>query len=232
MKRAAIAVLLVAGACGKTQETPSSAASCATAAKSAVETMVKRAKDRIASSPMPEDIRAKMEERTNKLDELRPRFVALITNRCTDDKWPADVVNCYGKAAGVEDMRACRGKLAQELQNKLMREEMDLMAGAMGPPGFGPSAGAGMEPGGPKRLSPERTQVERHLSVVERQIAEATAKVDAAKTDAERAAARTELTKLEASAATLRAQLMTPSLGSAMGSGSAGSGSAGSAVAP
>ncbi len=216
---ALIALALVA--CSKKQDAGPAAPSCDAAAKTAVEAMVQRAKDRLASARLPADIRTKMEERTKKLDEIRPRFVALIANRCTDDKWSPEVVACYSKASSVEQMRDCRGKLPEPLQQKLMSEEMNLMAGAMGPPGLGPAVGSGFAP-----AMPDRAQIEAHLAFVDKQIADTEAKLAAATSDADRTVARERLEKLRRNADRMRSQLAHAT--SDAGSGAAGSAGSGS----
>jgi hypothetical protein len=108
----------------------SSASSCADAINKGVDTMMAAGAKRMEGAPP--DMKAKMEETAVKLK-------GVITNRCTEDKWPADVVDCYSKAQKRSDLRDCRSKLPQDQQAKLQSEETQVMMSA----GFG-----GMRPHG------------------------------------------------------------------------------------
>ena len=108
----------------------SSASSCADAINKGVDTMMAAGAKRMEGAPP--EMKAKM-------DEAAVKLKGVITNRCTEDKWSADVIDCYSKAAKREDLRNCRNKLPQDQQAKLQSEEMLVMMGA----GFG-----GMRPHG------------------------------------------------------------------------------------
>ena len=108
----------------------SSASSCADAINKGVDTMMAAGAKRMEGAPP--DMKAKMEETAVKLK-------GVITNRCTEDKWPADVIDCYSKAQKRTDLRDCRNKLPEDQQQKLQAEEQSVMLGA----GFG-----GMRPHG------------------------------------------------------------------------------------
>ncbi len=79
------------------------------------------------------------------MDEASGKLKGVFVKRCTEDKWPADVVDCYANAQKREDLRACRTKLPAESSQKLQKEEMEIMVGA----GFGGRphgmGGSGME---------------------------------------------------------------------------------------
>jgi hypothetical protein len=108
----------------------SSASSCADAINKGVDTMMAAGAKRMEGAPP--DMKAKMEETAVKLK-------GVMTNRCTEDKWPADVIDCYSKAQKRTDLRDCRNKLPEDQQQKLQSEEQAVMLGA----GFG-----GMRPHG------------------------------------------------------------------------------------
>ena len=108
----------------------SSASSCADAINKGVDTMMAAGAKRMEGAPP--DMKAKMEETAVKLK-------GVITNRCTEDKWSADVIDCYSKAQKRTDLRDCRNKLPEDQQQKLQAEEQAVMLGA----GFG-----GMRPHG------------------------------------------------------------------------------------
>lgn len=109
----------------------SSASSCADAVTKGVDTMMAAGAKRMESAPA--DMKAKMEEASVKLK-------GVMTNRCTEDKWTADVISCYAAAAKREDLRNCRAKLPPDQAAKLQKEEMDVMMGA----GFGGMRGGAM----------------------------------------------------------------------------------------
>jgi hypothetical protein len=82
---------------------------------------------------------------------MKEKLQAIYATRCTEDKWPADVIKCYASAAGMQGLTACRGQLPPDLGNKLRSEIMATMAGAagsmgrppMGHPGGGAAGGSG-----------------------------------------------------------------------------------------
>jgi hypothetical protein len=98
----------------------SSASSCADAITKGVDTMMAAGAKRMESAPP--DMKAKMDEASVKLK-------GVMTNRCTEDKWSADVISCYSTAAKREDLRNCRAKLPPDQATKLQKEEMDVMVG-------------------------------------------------------------------------------------------------------
>lgn len=192
-----VIVLVVALGCGKRADTATS--KCAEAAQQGVDAMVARAKDRLAKAPLPPDVRTKMEERTHKLEELAPRLRAVLTNRCVDDKWPAEVISCHAKASTMDEVRKCRAQLSPEQLARVQREELDLMAGAMGPPGFGSAALA------PR--TPEVAQLEDELRQLNTQLADAVKKTSQATTDADRDAARAAAQQLQTQMQVVNAKL-------------------------
>ena len=78
------------------------------------------------------------------MDDVGVKLKGVITNRCTEDKWSAEVVDCYAAAQKREDLRTCRAKLPPDSAAKLQKEEMDVMVGA----GFGGMRPHGMSMGG------------------------------------------------------------------------------------
>jgi hypothetical protein len=85
---------------------------------------------------------------------VKEKLQAIYTTRCTEDKWPAEVISCYESATGMQGLTACREKLAPELGAKLRGEIMSAMAAAGvmmgGPPRGAPAGGAGATgPGSP-----------------------------------------------------------------------------------
>jgi hypothetical protein len=166
--RLVAALALLALGCGN-QAAPTS---CADAAKRGVDGLLKRAH----------------EQHNDKLDAVAPRLRALIENRCTDDRWPAAVIDCYAVIASMEDMRACRAKLAPAHQARLEHEELDLFAGGSGPPGFGSAAPA---------TSPEVKRLEATVRSLNSKLAEETKQQAVAASDAEREAARSAVVRTQ-----------------------------------
>src|SRR3954469_5697374 len=116
----------------------SSASSCADSITKGVDTMTAAGAKRMEGAPP--EMKAKMEEAVVKLK-------GVITNRCTEDKWSADVIDCYAKAEKREDLKACRSKLPQDQQAKLQAEEIQVMmssgVGSRGHGAGGPGRGGG-----------------------------------------------------------------------------------------
>jgi hypothetical protein len=113
-----------------------SGGACADAVGKGVDAMMAAGAKRMeASGGAP----AEMKEAGNKMKQA-------MTTRCTEDKWSADVLDCYSKAASREDLKACREKLPPEQASKLQAEMMQVMAGMMGkggPNGMGHPATLG-----------------------------------------------------------------------------------------
>jgi hypothetical protein len=195
-----LALALVA--CGRKADDPRRA--CADAANKGVDAMIRRANDRLTTAKLPDDVRATMMERTSKLGELAPRLKAVFANRCVDDKWPREVIDCYGKASSVDEMRSCRGKLPGDSATRLMKDEMDLMAGAMAPPSM-----AAVGPKGP--VDPAQIEAANKLAeelrAVGARVNETLGKIQAAKSDAERSAAQAELEVLKKQSDEIRERL-------------------------
>lgn len=107
-----------------------------------------------------------------KLDEIAPRLRALIANRCVDDRWPAEAIECTAKAASMDDVRACRAKLTADQRSKVQADELELYAATGGPPGFGSAA--------PLATSPEIEKLQGELRELNTQLADAVKKGDQA----------------------------------------------------
>lgn len=117
-----VLVSLVAAGCGSKG---GSAAQCSAAIDKGVETMMGLVKQRMTAMNAPADQIAKVTEGSGKLKEV-------ITKRCTEDKWPKEVIDCYASAASQQDLKGCREKLPKEAADKLRTEEMQVMSSMMG----------------------------------------------------------------------------------------------------
>ena len=116
------------------------AGSCAESIGKGVDTMMAAGAKRMENAPP--DQKAKM-------DEVAVKLKGVITNRCTEDKWSAEVVDCYANAKKREDLRNCRSKLPPESATKLQTEEQAVMMsagfGGMRPHGMGMGMGGSGE---------------------------------------------------------------------------------------
>jgi hypothetical protein len=129
----------------------SAASQCSDAVTKSVDKMIASRKQRLdeQGSNLPPELKARMEERSKKMDEVSGALKQAMTNRCTEDKWSADVLKCYEGAGSMEDIRKCRGMLPADQAQKLQAEEMQVMMKAMGgQPGMG-GPGMGSMPGHP-----------------------------------------------------------------------------------
>jgi hypothetical protein len=138
-----IALALVAG-CSK----KGGSDACADAVNKAVDQMM----GRVAGGEMPEEAKAAMKSRGDDLKKV-------IINRCTQDKWAPEVIDCYAKAASRPDIMACRAKLPPEQGRQLMQEEMQVMmsGGGMGMAPHGDTPPPVTPPPGPGAPAPGST---------------------------------------------------------------------------
>ena len=129
----------------------SSTSQCADAIGKGVDKMIAMRKEKLEAqgSALPPEMKARMDERAKKMDEVSSALKQAMTNRCTEDKWSADVLNCYSTATAMEEIRKCREKLPQDQQDKLKAEEMQVMMKSMGGPGGMGGPGMGGMPGHP-----------------------------------------------------------------------------------
>ena len=121
MKMILFAAVLALTGCKKKSETTAAGPSCADAIAKAVNAM--------PGGPGGGDVQAKLK--------------TIMTTRCTDDKWPADVINCYAtQATDMASMKKCREMLPADKQQALMNEIRAVMMGAAASGGGGPMHGA------------------------------------------------------------------------------------------
>ena len=169
MKKLIVIVALVAACKGKSDR-------CTEASTSVDRMMAKFA----GAAGMPEQVKAEMKERGDKLK-------AAIVKRCTEDKWPSDVIDCYAKASSKSDITTCREKLPPELAGKLQAEEMQGMLG------------------GPMRPSPDAIQ--KQLDELNAQLDKAQQDLTNATDDASRVAAKEKVNQIQKQMMVLHAQL-------------------------
>lgn len=173
MKKLIVLAALLA-ACSKGK---GGADQCTSVAAGAVDRMMGKLND---APGMPESAKTEMKDKGEKLK-------AVIAKRCTEDKWPSDVIDCYSKAASMPDIKACRGKLSPELSAKLQSEELQAMMGG------------GMRP------SPDAIQ--KQLDELTAQLDKAQQDLTNATDDASRVAAKEKVNQIQKQQLVLRAQL-------------------------
>src|SRR5258707_14752544 len=149
MKTTLLILVLALIGCGAKKD--SGAGACSDAIAKGVDAMMAAGAKRMeAMGAAAADMKAKM-------DEAAVKLKGVITNRCTEDKWSSEVIDCYGKATSRDELKTCRAKLPPEQSAKLQAEEMEVMRsmmGGMGPRGMhggmgGPGmGGSGMTPSG------------------------------------------------------------------------------------
>ena len=77
---------------------------------------------------------------------VQAQLKTIMTNRCTEDHWPAAVINCYAtQVTDMASMKKCRETLPPDQQQKLMGEIRTVMMSAAGA-GGGPMHGAPSAP--------------------------------------------------------------------------------------
>jgi hypothetical protein len=125
----------------------SSASSCSSAVSKGVDKMIAARRQKLdeQGSNLPPELKARMDERSKMMDEVAGPLKQTMTNRCTEDKWSADVLKCYDAASSMEEIRACGKKLPAEQQQKLQADVMQVMMKTMG----GQPGGMGGMPGHP-----------------------------------------------------------------------------------
>lgn len=179
-----VVVVMAALGCGN----KSSGDACSDAIAKAVDQMVGARKQMMDA--VPADQKAKMEERMKRMDQVTGKLKAAITHRCTEDKWSADVLDCYRNASSMPEMKACRGRLPAEASSKLQADEMQVMMTAMGGEG-----GGMMPPHGPP-AGDDAAKLQADLDELTKQVDAAVAALAAAPNDADRTAAQAKLEQL------------------------------------
>ncbi len=74
--------------------------------------------------------------------QMAQKMTDLGIRRCSEDKWPAEAVNCMVDAKTMGDSQACYGKLSKEQQDKMNTEAMALVMPADGAGSAGGTAGS------------------------------------------------------------------------------------------
>jgi len=191
MKKLMLVSILALAACGKKGADP---ARCKEVAAGAVDRMTGAL---VSNAALPDDAKATMKEKGEKLKEV-------IAKHCTDDNWSSEVLECYGKASTMPEIRTCRLKLSKEQGDSLQKDELAVMMS-----------------GGPA-IKPE--EVQKRIDDLGTQLEAAQQALSNATDDAARTAAKDKVVQLQRQQFMLKQQL--ERLKTAPGPAAPGSGSA------
>ena len=71
------------------------------------------------------------------MNDVAGKLKDTLIKRCTEDKWPSEVVNCFTTAADRPAMQECQSKLSDDQREKVMADIRSVMMGGMKmPPGM------------------------------------------------------------------------------------------------
>jgi len=119
MKKIVLVVLLVAAACGNKNKVSECDASIA----KGIDGFTAALKSRGAANPQMQD----------RMMEAMAKLRNALTQRCTEDKWPPEVVSCFTIVTSMKDMQTCQSKLTEEQRAKLRADLNEVMAGMRAP---------------------------------------------------------------------------------------------------
>lgn len=116
MKTIVLVVLLAAAGCSKKT--------------SDCDASINKGIDNFAASVKTESPNPQVQEtRLTVIGKLR----GALTQRCMEDKWPAQVVSCFRTVVSMKDMQACQAKLGEAQRSKLLTQIRQVMMGSLGP---------------------------------------------------------------------------------------------------
>jgi hypothetical protein len=138
MKTIVFVALLAAAGCSK------QASDC--------ETSINKGMDNFAASVKTAGLNPAMQ--TARMDVVT-KLRTTLTQRCNEDKWPAEVVSCFTTVATMKEMQACQSKLSNEQRTKLVGEIRQIMMGAMRMPNGVPGHPSTLAPGGAGSAAPD-----------------------------------------------------------------------------
>jgi hypothetical protein len=134
MKMIVLVLLLAAAGCSK--KGSAEAPPCEASIAKGIDTVASGIKSRATNAQMQENMMA-----------MVGKLKSTITQRCVEDKWPAEAIQCFAGIANMKAMQDCQGKLNEEQRNKLVGDMRDIMLstrrGRMpdGVPGHPPTLG-------------------------------------------------------------------------------------------
>jgi hypothetical protein len=128
MKTIMLITLLAAAGCGgkKTDNSAEPSSACAGSINKGMDGMTASLKARGSNAEVPEAL-------LSILGKLR----TALTERCTQDKWSAEALDCYKAVTSQPEVRACQAKLTEEQRTKLSAQlRQVMMGGAQMPQGM------------------------------------------------------------------------------------------------
>lgn len=120
MKMIVLAALLAAAGCSKKSGTD-----CESAIAKGVDSMLATVKSGSASPQMMDQIK-----------EVAGKMQTALTQRCNEDKWSPEAVDCFKKLTSQAAMQACESKLNPEQRTKMRKDLIQVMTSMR--PGAGP----------------------------------------------------------------------------------------------
>lgn len=139
MKTIVLIALLAAAGCKKGSS--ASGSDCDAAIAKAMDSMLATVKTRAPSPQIQES-----------MTEMVGKMKTTLTQRCNEDKWSSETVECFTKVKAQAEMQACEQKLTNEQRTKLrgeMRQIMSSMRMNPGGPGHPPTLGGSGAPPAP-----------------------------------------------------------------------------------
>jgi hypothetical protein len=129
-----LAALLATSACKK-----STTADCARSIGKGVDQLRERRKQMMAvrQANLSPSVKADAEAQAKMMETFSEKLKATLTTRCTEDKWPAEVIDCYENTSSPDEMRKCRIKLSPAAAERVRTDEVNLMmsmTGSAAPP--------------------------------------------------------------------------------------------------
>ncbi len=112
MKLVLLVSALALVGCSKKEEGGASADPCGTAINTAIDKMKA---SRGADAPPA-------------MNEIAEKLRTLMTQHCRDDRWPADVIDCFKGASDQPSIKQCRQKLPPEMSQKLQTDIIKVMS--------------------------------------------------------------------------------------------------------
>jgi len=194
-----------------------SGSDCATSIGKGMEKFAEQAKSR---APNPEMQQA-MTDMAGKLKDT-------LIKRCTEDKWPSEVVNCFTTASDRPAMQQCQQKLSDEQRDKVIADIRQVMMGGgmKMPPGMAghpdglkgamdqtkdraqeAAQAAQNAASAAQQAADSATQLAQQAADLAKQIDEATKTIAAAQDEAARKAAKLKLEALQKAKAELDAKI-------------------------
>jgi len=116
MKMIVLTALLAAAGCSK-----KSASDCEGAMAKATDSLLATVKSNAS------------QQVRDSLKEIAGRLRTALTQRCTEDKWLPEVVECYSKLTSQAEMQTCETKLSPEQRTKLRKDLIQVMTSTQMP---------------------------------------------------------------------------------------------------